>query len=78
MCFRILNISHCNMIFIYCTINEQTAYQCYQLNFLVTYPIEFFYFHIYNTDFYAHSNDILQVLDNKFVYAFSHLKYQSI
>ena len=55
MCFCNLNFSRRNMIF---TIIESNAYKRYQLNFLVTYSIIFFYFHIYDVDFYALCNDI--------------------
>ena len=48
------------------TINEAFAYGCNQLNFLITYSIEFFYFHIYDTDFHARPNDISQVPANNF------------
>ena len=48
------------------TINEPNAYERYQLNFLVTYSIKFFYVRIYDTDFYALSNDVSQVLGNNF------------
>ena len=48
------------------TINEPNAYERYQLNFLVTYSIKFFYFRLYDTDFHALSNDISQVLANNF------------
>ena len=49
-----------------CTIIEQNAHERYQLNFLVTYCIIFFYFHIYDIDFHALSNHISQVLGNNF------------
>ena len=61
-----LNVSHCNIYDINCTINGPSAYECYQLNFLVTSSIEFFYFHINDTDFYAHSSHILKFLGNNF------------
>ena len=48
------------------TINEPNAYERYQLNFLVTYSINFFYFRIYDLDFYGLSNDISQALGNNF------------
>ena len=48
------------------TIIERNAYERYLLNFLVTYSIIFFCFHIYDIDFYALSNDISQVLGNNF------------
>ena len=48
------------------TIIEPNAYERYQLNFLVTYSMNFFYFHIYDIDFYALSNQISQVLGNNF------------
>ena len=48
------------------TIIEHNAHEGYQLNFLVTYSINFFYFHIYDTDFHFLSNDISQVLGNNF------------
>ena len=63
MRFCNLNVSHHNMIF---TIIEQNAHERYQLNFLVTYSINFFYFYIYDIDFHALSNDISQVLGNNF------------
>ena len=63
MRFFNLNVSHRNMI---CTIIEQNAHERYQLNFLVTYSINFFYFHIYDIDFHALSNDVSQVLENNF------------
>ena len=63
MRFCNLNVSHRKMIF---TINEPDAYERYQLNFLVTYSIKFFYFHTYDIDFHALSNDISQVLGNNF------------
>ena len=59
MRFCNLNVSHRNMIF---TIIEPNT----NLNFLVTYSIIFFYFHIYDIDFHALSNDISQVLGNNF------------
>ena len=69
MRFFNLNISHRNMIF---TIIEPNAYERYLLNFLVTYSINFFCFHIYDIDFHALSNDISQVLGNNFsVYVFA-------
>ena len=49
-----------------CAIIEQNADERYQLNFLVTYSINFFYFHIYDIDFHALSNDVSQVLGNNF------------
>ena len=58
-----LNVSHRNMIF---TIIEPNAYERYLLNFLVTYSINFFCFHIYDIDFHALSNDISQVLGNNY------------
>ena len=61
MRFCDLNVSHRNMIF---TINEQNAHERYQLNFLVTYSISFFYFHIYDIDFHALSNDVSEFLGN--------------
>ena len=63
MRFCNLNVSHGNMIF---TITEPNAYERYQLHFLVIYSINFFYFHIYDMDFHALSNDISQVLGNNF------------
>ena len=63
MRFCNLNVSNRNMIF---NIIEQNAHERYQLNFLVTYSINFFYFHINDTDFYAHSSNISQVLGNNF------------
>ena len=48
------------------TIIEPNAYKRYQLNFLVTYSINFFYFQIYDVDFYALSSDIWQGLGNNF------------
>ena len=48
------------------TINDPNAYERYQLNFLVTYSINLFYFRIYDLYFYALSNDILQVLGTNF------------
>ena len=63
MRFCDLNVNHPNMIF---TIIKPNAHERYQLNFLVTYSIIFFYFHIYDIDFYALSNDITQVLGNNF------------
>ena len=39
-------------------INDPNGYERFQLNFLVTYSINFFYFHIYDVDFYALSKDI--------------------
>ena len=48
------------------TINEPNACERYQLNFLVTYSINFFYFRIYDTGFHVLSNDISQVLGNNF------------
>ena len=48
------------------TIIEPNAYERYQLNFVVTYSINFFHFHIYDIDFYALSNQISQVLGNNF------------
>ena len=48
------------------TIIEPNRYERYQLNFLVTYSINFFYFRIYSTNFHALSNDISQVLWNNF------------
>ena len=48
------------------TIIEQNAHERYQLNFLVTYSINFFYFHIYDINFNALSNHIYQVLGNNF------------
>ena len=62
MRFSNLNVSHRNMI---CTIIEQNAHERYQLNFLVTYSINFF-FHVYDTDFHVFFNDISQVLWNNF------------
>ena len=59
------------------TMIESNAYMRYQLNFLVTYSIYFFYFHIYDVDFYALSNDIWQGLGNNFLYVFLQLKFQS-
>ena len=59
MCFRNLNVSHRNMIF---TINDPNAYERFQVNFLVTYSTNFFYFPIYHLDFNALSNDMSQVL----------------
>ena len=53
MPFYNLNVSHRNMIF---TIFEPNAYERYLLNFLVTYSINFFCFHIYDIDFNALSN----------------------
>ena len=38
----------------------------YQLNFLVTYSINLFCFHLYDIDFNALSNDVSQVLGNNF------------
>ena len=60
---KIKRIYHRNMIF---TIIEPNAYERYLLNFLVTYSIIFFYFHIYDIDFYALSNHVSQVLGNNF------------
>ena len=48
------------------TIIEQNAHERYQLHFLVTYSINFFYFHIYDIDFNALSNDVSQVLKTNF------------
>ena len=48
------------------TIIEHNAHERYQLNFLVTYSINFFYFHIYDIDFPALSNNVSQVLANNF------------
>ena len=48
------------------TIIEHNAHERYQLNFLVTYSINFFYFHIYDIDFNALSDDVSQVLWNNF------------
>ena len=48
------------------TIIEQNAHERYQLNFLVTYSINFFYFHIYDINFHALSSHIYQVLGNNF------------
>ena len=48
------------------TIIEQNAHERYQLNFLVTYSINFLYFHIYDIDFHALFNHISQVLGNNF------------
>ena len=45
---------------------EKNARERYQLNFLVTYSINLFYFHIYDIDFHALSNHISQVLRNNF------------
>ena len=45
---------------------EKNSRKRYQLNFLVTYSINFFYFHIYDIDFHALSNDVSQVLGNNF------------
>ena len=59
------------------TIIEQNAHERYQLNFLVTYSINFFYFHIYDIDFHALSNDISQVLGKNFFVCFLKLKCQS-
>ena len=63
MRFCDLNVSHRNMIF---TINEQNAQERYQLNFLVTYSISFFYFHIYDIDFHPLSNDVSEFLGSNF------------
>ena len=59
------------------TMIESNAYMRYQLNFLVTYSINFFYFHIYDVDFYAFSNDIWQGLGNNFSVCVFQLKLQS-
>ena len=48
------------------TIIEHNAHEGYQLNFLVTYFINFFHFHIYDIDFHALSNNVSQVLGNNF------------
>ena len=48
------------------TIIEQNAHERYQLNFLATYCINLFCFHIYGIDFHALSNNISQVLGNNF------------
>ena len=48
------------------TIIEPNAYERYQLNFLVSYSIKFFYFRIYDFDFHALSNNVPQVLGNNF------------
>ena len=54
------------------SIIEPNAYERYLLNFLVTYSINFFRFHIYNIDFHGLSNDISQVLGNNFsIYVFA-------
>ena len=45
---------------------EKNARERHQLNFLVTYSINLFYFHIYDIDFHALSNHISQVLRNNF------------
>ena len=74
MRFFNLNASHRNMTF---TIIEQNAHERYQLNFLVTYSINFFYFHIYDIDFHALFNDVSQVLGNNFLYVFLKLKCQA-
>ena len=63
MRFSNLNVSHRNMI---CTIFEPNAYERYQLNFLVTYSINSFYFHIYDVHFHALSSYISHVLGNNF------------
>ena len=63
MRFCDLNVSHRIMIF---SIIEPNAYERYQLNFLVTYSTNYFYFHIYDIDFHAISNHISQVLGNNF------------
>ena len=63
MRFCNLNVSHRNMIF---TIIEPNEYERYLLNFLVTYSINFFCFHIYDIEFHPLSNDISQVLGNNF------------
>ena len=47
-------------------INEPNAYERYLLNFLFTYSINFFYFHIYDIGFHALSNDISEVPGNNF------------
>ena len=44
------------------TIIKPNAYKPYLLNFLLTYSINFFCFHVYDIDFHALSNDISQVL----------------
>ena len=46
------------------TINDPNAYERFQLNFLVTYSTNFFYFPKYHLDFNALSNDMSQVLWN--------------
>ena len=63
MRFFNLNVSYRNTTF---TIIEQNAHERYQLNFLVTYSINFFYFHIYDIDFHALCNHISQVPGNNF------------
>ena len=63
MPFCNLNVSHRNMMF---AIIEENARERYQLNFLVTYSIIFFYSHIYDIDFHALSSHIYQVLGNNF------------
>ena len=63
MPFCNLNVSHRNMMF---AIIGKNARERYQLNFLVTYSINFFSFHIYDIDFHALSNDVSQVLGNNF------------
>ena len=45
---------------------EKNARERFQLNFLVTYSINLFYFHIYDINFHALSNHISQVLGNNF------------
>ena len=52
------------------TINEPNAYELYQLNFLVTYSINFFYFHVYGIDIHALSSDMSQFLGNNFSLCF--------
>ena len=45
---------------------EQNAHERYQLNFVVTYSINFFYSQIYDINFHALSSHIYQVLGNNF------------
>ena len=62
------------MIFI---INEPNPYERYQLNFLVMYSINFFYFRICDIDFNALSNNIYNKFWRiTFLYAFLQHKCQ--
>ena len=62
---RIRNLKSENVIrYMQCAQVMEGLFQ-WKANFLITYSIEFFYFHIYHEDFYGLSTNVLHVLGTR-------------